>query len=152
MKIIKSRLFKILILILSLNLPVISEISKQNLYSNNNFALLVDFPISDNNSKDFGEDIDAIVGLREKVLRWDEFVSQLSLNGMENKFSYQDESLVKIREDNKIEFIVKRESIDFTLPQIDFFSRYDIEINKEFSSLNTIINCVINPLFFCGRM
>ncbi|GAH49813.1 unnamed protein product, partial [marine sediment metagenome] len=126
-----------------------SELYQFNPYSNNGTTLLIEFSIFDNNNDNFAEEIDAITGLRRKLLRWEEIVFQLSLTGMENRFSYQDESLVKVREDYKIEFIVKRESSDFTPQQIEIFSKYDIEIYEELSSLNSSI--IYIPLSFNGQ-
>jgi len=149
MKILKSRQFQLLILILSFNIVIISELYQFNPYSNNGTTLLIEFSIFDNNNDNFAEEIDAITGLRRKLLRWEEIVFQLSLTGMENRFSYQDESLVKVREDYKIEFIVKREGSDFTPQQIEIFSKYDIEIYEELSSLNSSI--IYIPLSFNGQ-
>lgn len=149
MKLINSRQIKLLILILSFNILIVSNIYKLNLYSNDDTPLLIDFSFSNNSNENFGEEIDAITGLRRKIIRWEEIVFELSLTGMENRFSYQDESLVKIREDNKIEFIVKREVSDFTPQQIEVFSKYDIEIYEELSSLNSSI--IYIPLSFNGQ-
>ena len=78
MKILKSRQFQLLILILSFNIVIISELYQFNPYSNNGTTLLIEFSIFDNNNDNFAEEIDAITGLRRKLLRWEEIVFQLS--------------------------------------------------------------------------
>ncbi|MFX0188852.1 MAG: S8 family serine peptidase [Candidatus Hodarchaeota archaeon] len=48
-------------------------------------------------------------------------------------------SEMKIREDNKVEFVVKRDSLEFSPEANQLISEYDVEIHKEHPSINSSI-------------
>lgn len=142
-KIRKPKPFQVIILVLSLNLLVVSELFNYNLYNTNGSAFIIDYSISQNKHNNFIDHFDIIPEFQSNLLQWGEIISQYFFSGLESILSYQDESLVKVREDNKIECIISVESIDFTPQQIRIFSNYGIE-----ASLKS--NIIYIPLMFNG--
>ncbi|MFX1393724.1 MAG: S8 family serine peptidase [Promethearchaeota archaeon] len=73
----------------------------------------------------------------KKELKIQEYTS----TGREDKIqsSQYDVSSMNIREDNKVEFIIQRESSEFSAETIEFFKKYDIEIYEENSFFNSSI-------------
>ncbi|MHA1256204.1 MAG: S8 family serine peptidase, partial [Promethearchaeota archaeon] len=100
-------------------------------------------------SHDFSKVIDPITGLKSELMRWDKVALFNPSYEIDNILSYQKDALVKVREDNKIEFVVQREESDFTPQQIEFFSRYNIEIYDELPYFNSSI--IYIPLSFNGQ-
>ena len=134
MKIIRSKQFQVIVLVLSLNVLIFSELFyKSNLYHNKNPAFLMDLSVSHNTSNDLLEEISSVSGPRRDLQKWGELIDQPS----------QDNGLVNVRKDKLIECIVGKESEYFTPQQTDVFSSYGIE-----TSLND--NLIYIPLTFNG--
>lgn len=134
MKIIRSKQFQVVILVLSLNVLIFSELFyNSNLYHNKNPAFLMDLSISHNTSNDLLEEISSVSGPRRNLQKWGGLIDQPS----------QDNGLVNVRKDKLIECIVGKESEYFTPQQTDVFSSYGIE-----TSLNDSL--IYIPLTFNG--
>ncbi|MFX0134922.1 MAG: S8 family serine peptidase [Candidatus Hodarchaeota archaeon] len=72
-----------------------------------------------------------------KNLKFQEYSSTSLEDKIES--SLYNVSSMNIREDNRIEFVIQRESSEFTVETIEFFKKYDIEIHEENSFFNSSI-------------
>ena len=78
--------------------------------------------------------------LQSKIVSWSEVLANYSnLSNLDNIISYSDRALVKVREDNKIEFILKRDAMEFSHQVKEFISKYDREFLENFAYLNASI-------------
>jgi len=78
--------------------------------------------------------------LQSKIVAWGEVVANNSnLSNLDNIISYPDTALVKVREDNKIEFIVKRDTMEFSSQTRELLSEYNAEFYEEISYFNASI-------------
>ncbi len=122
--------------------------SISSISGNDNLNVEVLFDFSDFDNENLGEIVDEITGYKIRILKVEQVGCQLTSVEIRSGISFRDDSLVKVREDNKIEFIIKRESSEFTSQQIEIFTRYDIEIYKELYSTS---NLIYIPLNFNGK-
>ncbi|MFX1324968.1 MAG: S8 family peptidase [Promethearchaeota archaeon] len=78
--------------------------------------------------------------LQSNIVKWGEVITNNpNLSNLDNLIFYPNSALVKVREDNKIEFIVKRDTLDFSSHVSEFLSKYDVELYKEASYFNASI-------------
>ncbi|MFX0039933.1 MAG: S8 family peptidase [Promethearchaeota archaeon] len=78
--------------------------------------------------------------LQSKLVNWREVLANNSnLSNLNNILSYPGTALVKVREDNKIEFIVKRDAMEFSSWARDLLSEYNAEFYEEISYFNASI-------------
>jgi len=80
------------------------------------------------------------VKLQDKIVSWGEIIGNNSdIFGIDCTISYFDNDLVKIREDNRIEFILKRDNMEFSDSVKEFISNYDAEFLENHAYLNANI-------------
>jgi thermitase len=73
-------------------------------------------------------------GLQSRIVRWDKvFFDNPTID---DSISYQKDALVKVREDNKIELIVKRQGSQFSQQANELLSKYNVEIYEEIPHIN----------------
>jgi thermitase len=78
--------------------------------------------------------------IQSRILRWDEvFFNTSSFSSIDSSIVYQKDALVKVREDNKIELIVKKEGSGFSPQASEFLSKYNVEIQEEIPHINASI-------------
>ncbi|KKN40751.1 hypothetical protein LCGC14_0730210 [marine sediment metagenome] len=135
MKTDKFKHYLLFFLVLTTGLSIFSGFSKNFSSDDSEDVNYYSFSTNDYLSKN----VDSAVGLKRSLINWGDSFSQHPAPSSKNTFSYQDNSVVKIREDNKIELIIKRNSRHFNLDQIDTLSNYGVEIYKEIPSLNSSI-------------
>ncbi|MFX1380512.1 MAG: S8 family serine peptidase [Promethearchaeota archaeon] len=92
------------------------------------------FPIKGDISEETERD------LQTNIITWSELLNNnpylLNLN---NIISYSESALVKVREDEKIEFIVKKDSMEFSSQARELLSEYNVEFFEEISGFNANI-------------
>ncbi|MHA2281380.1 MAG: S8 family serine peptidase [Promethearchaeota archaeon] len=83
---------------------------------------------------------ESMIDLQSNIVSWGEVLANNpNLSNLDNIISYQESALVKVREDNKIEFIVKRDTMEFSSQTLDLLSKYNVEFNEEDSYFNASI-------------
>ncbi|MCK5159372.1 MAG: peptidase S8, partial [Candidatus Heimdallarchaeota archaeon] len=81
-----------------------------------------------------------MIDLQSKIVSWSEVLANNpNLSNLDKIISYSGRALVKVREDNKIEFIVKRDAMELSSQARELISKYNVEIYKEISDLNVNI-------------
>jgi len=81
-----------------------------------------------------------IIDLQNNIINWGEVIANNpNLYNLDNNISYPDKSLVKVRDDNKIEFIVKRDTMDFSSQARELFLKYSVEYFEEMVNFNASI-------------
>jgi len=81
-----------------------------------------------------------MIDLQSKIVSWSEVLANNSnLSNSDNILSYPGSALVKVREDNKIEFIVKRDAMGFSSQAREFLLKYNVEFYEEASYFNASI-------------
>ncbi|MFX1528210.1 MAG: S8 family peptidase [Promethearchaeota archaeon] len=78
--------------------------------------------------------------LHAKIISWGELIANNSnLSNIDNIISYPDDALVNLRNDNKIEFIVKRDTLEFSQEVNEFLSKYNVQIHEDVPYFNASI-------------
>ncbi|MFW9894683.1 MAG: S8 family peptidase, partial [Candidatus Thorarchaeota archaeon] len=86
---------------------------------------------------------EGLTGLQSKIVNWSEILTNNSnLFNLDKIISYPGSALVKIREDNKIEFIVKGDDKRFSSLARNFFLKYDVEFYEDALYFNASIGYV----------
>ncbi|MFX1425717.1 MAG: S8 family peptidase [Promethearchaeota archaeon] len=108
------------------------------------------FPIAYVEPKGININEEVGINLQSNIINWGEVLANNpNLSNLDNLISYPDSALVKIREDNKIEFIVKRDNMGFSTQTLELISKYNIELFEEISYYNASI--VYVPLDNIGK-
>ena len=92
--------------------------------------------------KSIGIDINEenMINLQSDIFSWGEVLANNpSLSNLDKIISYPDSASVKVREDKKIEFIVKRDATEFSTWTQDLLSEYNAEFYEEISYFNASI-------------
>ncbi|MFX0104200.1 MAG: S8 family serine peptidase [Candidatus Hodarchaeota archaeon] len=91
-------------------------------------------PISINLNEEIG------IELQSNIVSWaDVLAKNPNLSNLDYNTSFPESALVKVREDNKIEFIVKRDVMEFSSQTSEFLSKYNVEFYEEASYFNASI-------------
>ncbi|MFX1503307.1 MAG: S8 family peptidase, partial [Promethearchaeota archaeon] len=78
--------------------------------------------------------------LQTKIVSWGDLIANNSnLFSLDNIISYPDDALVNVRDDNKMEFVVKRDTLEFSQEINEFLSKYNVEIFKDIPYFNASI-------------
>ncbi|MFX1437270.1 MAG: S8 family peptidase, partial [Promethearchaeota archaeon] len=78
--------------------------------------------------------------LENEIVSWSELLANNSnLSNLSNIVSYPSTALVKVREDNKIEFILKEDGITLSSNVRKLLSKYNAEFYKEIPYFNAIV-------------
>ncbi len=79
-----------------------------------------------------------MINSQSNIVSWSEVLANNSnLSNLDPIIS--DSALVKVREDNKIEFIVKRDTMEFSPQTLEFLSKYNVEFYEEILYFNASI-------------
>ncbi|MFX1503468.1 MAG: S8 family peptidase, partial [Promethearchaeota archaeon] len=74
------------------------------------------------------------------IVSWGDLIANNSnLFYLDNVISYPDDALVKVRDDNKMEFVVKRDTLEFSQEINEFLSKYNVEIHEDVPYFNASI-------------
>jgi thermitase len=80
------------------------------------------------------------IDLLSEIVSWGEVLANNpNLSNLDNIISYPDTALVKVREDNKIELIVKRDTLEFSSQINELLSEYEVEFYEEAPYFNASI-------------
>ncbi|MFX0006000.1 MAG: S8 family peptidase, partial [Candidatus Hermodarchaeota archaeon] len=78
--------------------------------------------------------------LQSNIVSWGELLdTNPYLSNLNNIISYSESASVKVRDDEKIEFIVKRDSMEFSSRALELLSEYNVDLDKEISGFNANI-------------
>ncbi|MFX0005650.1 MAG: S8 family peptidase, partial [Candidatus Hermodarchaeota archaeon] len=123
----------VIILLVSFNLYFI-KVLDSNLTQNYTNSIPNTGSIVDRTSEEFENE------LQTEIVSWGEILTDNSnLFSLDNIISYPDDALVKVRNDNKMEFVVKRDALEFSQEINEFLSKYDVEIHKDVPYFNASI-------------
>ncbi|MFX1344020.1 MAG: S8 family serine peptidase [Promethearchaeota archaeon] len=77
------------------------------------------------------------IDLQDKIVTWKEVLTDYSnLSTFDKVISYPENALVKVRGDNKMEFILKRNSIELSSQVRELISKFNVEIYQEIPYFN----------------
>jgi thermitase len=75
--------------------------------------------------------------LQSKIVNWSGVLANNSnLSKLDNTISYPGNALVKVREDNKIEFIIKRDTMELSSQAYELFLKYGLDYSEDISYFN----------------
>ncbi|MFW9902222.1 MAG: hypothetical protein ACFFDY_13230, partial [Candidatus Thorarchaeota archaeon] len=92
--------------------------------------------------KSIGIDINEenFINFQSDIVSWGEVLANNpSLSNLDKIISYPDSASVKVREDKKIEFVIKRDATEFSIWAQDLLSEYNAEFYEEISYFNASI-------------